>query len=130
MTEQEFYKKAAENVRQIVNCIADHEYSKLQTVTEINLEVHHHFKTQSEAMNQLTTWLDDQLKIWSEYENKKCIVDYFNEKYFDFKIDRFDRKKAFGSYMPHSYGEELCFIFEFDFIVDVEDVTSRFSINV
>lgn len=29
MTEQEFYKKAAENVRQIVNCIAEHKYANL-----------------------------------------------------------------------------------------------------
>lgn len=29
MTEQEFYKKATENVRQIVNCIAEHKYANL-----------------------------------------------------------------------------------------------------
>lgn len=130
MTEQELYKKAAENVRQIVNCIAEHKYANLQTVTEINLEVHSHFRTQSEAINQLTTWLDNQLKIWSEYENKNYIVDYFKEDYFDFKVDQFDRKKAFGSYVPHSYGEELCLLFEFDFKVKGEVYTSQFSINV
>lgn len=55
--------------------------------------MHSHFRTQSEAINQLTTWLDNQLKIWSEYENKNYIVDYFKEDYFDFKVDQFDRKK-------------------------------------
>lgn len=33
------------------------------------------------------------MKIWSEYENKNYIVDYFKEDYFDFKVDQFDRKK-------------------------------------
>lgn len=36
---------------------------------------------------------NNQLKIWSEYENKNYIVDYFKEDYFDFKVDQFDRKK-------------------------------------
>lgn len=130
MMKQDFYKKAVENVKQIVNYIADHEYANLQTVTEINLDLYSHFKTQSEAINQLTAWIDNQLNIWSEYENKNYCIDYFNENYFDFKIDLFDGEKAFGSYIPHSYGEELCLMFEFDFIVDGEVVTSQFSINV
>lgn len=93
MTEQEFYNKAAENVRQIVNCIAEHKYANLQTVTEINLEVHSHFRTQSEAINQLTTWLDNQLKIWSEYENKNYIVDYFKEDFLTLRLINLIEKK-------------------------------------
>lgn len=129
MTEEEFYKEAVENVRQIINCIADHKYAMLRIVTEINLEVHSHFKTQSEAINQLTAWLDGTLKTWSEYENKIYVIDYFVEKYFNFKVDQFDRKSAFGCYIPRSYDEELCFVFEFDFRINGGMFTSQFSIN-
>lgn len=54
MTKQQFHEEAIENVRQIVNYITDHEYEKIQTVTTIDLSVHSSFKTQSEAIEEIT----------------------------------------------------------------------------
>lgn len=130
MTEQKFREEAIENVRQVVNCIADHEYEKLQTVTTIDLSVHSSFKTQSEAIKEITTWLEEQLQIWSEYENKELVIDHFDEKYFHFKIHPFEGNSAFGYINPHSHDEELELVFEFNFVVDDDHVTSRFSINI
>lgn len=130
MTEQQFCEKAIENVRQIVNCIADHEYEKLQTVTAIDLSVHSSFKSQSEAIEKITTWLEKQLQIWSEYENKELIIDHFDEKYFYFKIRQFESNSAFGYFSPHSHEEELELMFEFDFVMDDDHITSLFSINM
>lgn len=130
MTEQQFREEAVENVRQIVNCIADHEYEKLRTVTAIDLSVHSSYKSQFEAIEEITAWLEEQLQIWSEYENKEFVVDHFDEKYFYFNIHQFESNSAFGYFRPHSHGEELDVTFEFDFAVDDERVVSLFSINV
>lgn len=130
MTEHQFHEEAIENVRQIVNYIADHEYEKLQTVTIIDLSVHSFFKTQSEAIEEITAWLEEQLKIWSEYENKEFVVDHFDEKYFYFKIRQFDDNHAFGYFISHSHDGELDFVFEFVFVMDDDHITSKFSINI
>ena len=74
--------------------------------------------------------MEEQLRIWSEYENKEFIVDHFDEKYFNFKIRQFEDNCAFGYFSPHSHDEELDLMFEFEFTIDNDHIASQFSINI
>lgn len=125
MTRQQFKDKAVENVSQIVNYIANHEYEKLHTVTNIKTSLYGDDVT----LEMIGDWLDRQLRMWSEYENKEFVIDAFEEK--NFKISDLKDNKAFASFLPHSHHEELSFVFEFDFIIDDNDnITSEFSVNI
>ena len=125
MTKQQFKDKVIENVTQIVNYIANHEYAKLHTVTNIKTSLYGDEVT----LEMIGGWLDEQLKICSEYENKEFVIDAFEEEYF--KILELKDNKAFAYFNPHSHHEELDFVFEFDFIMDDNgNITSEFSVNI
>lgn len=128
MTEQQFRRQATEKVKQIVDCIADHEYAKLEAITEIDMDLYHCFSTKSEAIEKITEWLDRSLCMWSEAEHKEYVIDHFDEKYFI--LHWIKEKSAFGSFMPHSYGETLDFLFEFEFVLEDHHVICNFSMNI
>ena len=125
MTKQQFKDKAIENAAQIVNYIANHEYAKLHTVTNIKTSLYGDAVT----LEMIGEWLEEQLKICSEYENKEFVIDAFEEKYF--KILELKDNRAFAYFNPHSYNERFDFVFEFDFIMDDNgNITSEFSVNM
>ena len=125
MTKQQFKDKAIENAAQIVNYIASHEYTKLHTVTNIKTSLYGDEVT----LEMIGRWLDEQLKIYSENEDKEFVIDAFEEEYF--KILELKDNKAFAYFNPHSHHEELDFVFEFAFIMDDNgNITSEFSVNM
>ena len=67
MTKQQFKDKAIENAAQIVNYIANHEYAKLHTVTNIKTSLYGDEVT----LEMIGGWLDEQLKIYSENEDEE-----------------------------------------------------------
>ena len=67
--------------------------------------------------------------MWSKNDNKEYVVYHFDITHFHFKIHRFESLSASGYFRPHSHGEELDFMFEFEFVLKDDHVISQFSIN-
>ncbi|MCI8409196.1 MAG: hypothetical protein HFJ09_08015 [Lachnospiraceae bacterium] len=129
MTEQQWKEKNNEKVKQIIDYIANQEYSKLHTITKIDSSWFGDKKTQMEGIEIFAEWLEEQLKIWSEDEGKEFVIDPYNEKYF--KIQHFEEDQAFAVFQPHSHNEELDFWFEFTFFIHEDDnIISEFNINI
>lgn len=129
MTEQQWKEKLNGKVKQIINYIANQEYSKLCKITKIDSSWFGDKKTQMEGIEIFAEWLEEQLKIWSEDEEKEFVIDPYNEKYF--KIQHFEENQAFAVFKPHSHNEELDFWFEFTFFIHADDnIISEFNINI
>ena len=129
MKEQQFKENITKKVKQIIDFIANHEYSKLHTITNINSSWFGDKKTQVEGIEIFAEWLEEQLKIWSEDEEKEFVIDPYNEKYFT--IQHLKGNQAFGVFEPHSHNEKLEFWFEFHFLINENDnIISEFNINI
>ena len=82
MTEQKFKAKATELIKLMVNTIADKEYTKL--VSSIPPKPSWASFNDAEPTSEndclgFGKWLDEQLAMWEEDEDKKFVVDHFNE---------------------------------------------------
>lgn len=127
--EQQFKGNITKNVKQIIDFIANHEYSKLHIITKINSSWFGDKKTQNEGIEIFAEWLEEQLKIWSEDEEKEFVIEPYNEKYFT--IQHFEDNQVYIVFEPHSHNEKLEFWFEFHFLINENDnIISKFNINI
>ena len=116
MTEAQFWEKAINDVKRLIDCIAGHEYEKLHTIAAINPLWHGEGKTQEECMAEFTEWLDGQLAMWTEDYETEFVVDPFEIQHFD--LLHFEGSCASAVYLPQSHGEPLDFWFELYFSID------------
>lgn len=129
MTEQEFIVKATELVKQIVDTIADKEYAKLASFVQIDSSWMESGQTQEAAFLAFGEWLDEQLAMWEEDEERKFVIDHFNEDCLE-DIELED-DKSFVTYNPTNSGEELDLWFEIDFkIENSEQIMATFNVNI
>ena len=129
MTEQEFIAKAAKLVKQIVDAIADKEYAKIASFAQIDSSWVESEQTQEEAFLAFGVWLDEQLAMWEEDEQRKFVVDHFNESCLE-DIELINNR-SFVTYHPTNSGEELDFWFEIIFeIENDEQIIATFNINI
>ena len=130
MEEQEFIKKATELVKTVVNYIADKKYAELASVAKIDDSWIEDGQTQEQAFLSCGKWLDEQLAMWAEVEEREFVVDHFDESCLE-EIEVEDDNRAFVTYNPTNSGEELDLWFEIDFKVENnERITATFNVNV
>lgn len=132
MTEQEFQSKAAELIQQMVNTIADKDYGNL--VSGIPPKTswsswNDAEPTPENACIGFGQWLDGQLAMWEEDEDKKFVVDHFNESCLD-EIELRADNTSFVTYRPTSFRDELDFWFEIDFKIENEQIVAEFDVNI
>lgn len=129
MTEQEFKTKATELVKSIVNNIADKKYDELAAVAQIQSSWVESGQTQDQAFLEFGKWLDEQLAMWAEDEEKEFVVDRFDEACLN-DIELEEDNTSFTTYNPTNSGEELDFWFEIDFKVEENgQITATFNVN-
>ena len=129
MTEQEFKSKATELVKVIVNNIADKKYDELAAVAQIHSSWVESGQTQEQAFLEFGKWLDEQLAMWAEDEEREFVVDRFDEACLG-DIDLEEDNTSFTTYNPTNSGEELDFWFEIDFKVEENGpITATFNVN-
>lgn len=135
MTEQTFKAKAIELMQQMVDAIADKDYAKLihsippKTSWASFQDAD---PTLENACLGFGKWLEEQLAMWDEDEDKAFAVDHFDasciEDIEDLELE--DDDTAFVTYNPTSAGEPLDCWFEIEFKVEGEQVTAVFDVNV
>lgn len=129
MTEQEFKTRATELVKSIVNNIADKKYDELAAVAEINSSWIKEGQTKEQAFLEFGKWLDEQLAMWAEDEEREFVIDRFDEACLD-DIELEEDNTSFTTYNPTNSGEELDFWFEIDFKVEENgQITATFNVN-
>ncbi len=129
MTEQEFKTKATELVKVIINNIADKKYDELAAVAQIHSSWVESGQTQEQAFLEFGKWLDEQLAMWAEDEEKEFVVDRFDEACLG-DIELEEDNTSFTTYNPTNSGEELDFWFEIDFKVEENGpITATFNVN-
>lgn len=129
MTEQEFKSKATELVKVIVNNIADKKYDELAAVAQIHSSWVESGQTQEQAFLEFGKWLDEQLAMWAEDEEKEFVIDHFDEACLG-DIELEEDNTSFTTYNPTNSGEELDFWFEIDFKVEENGpITATFNVN-
>lgn len=130
MTEQEFITRATELVKSIVNNIADKKYAELAAVAQINSSWVKSGQTQKQAFTEFGKWLDEQLAMWAEDEEREFVIDRFDESCLE-EIEPEDDNRAFVTYNPTNSGDELDLWFEIDFKVENnERMTATFNVNL
>lgn len=132
MTEQKFKAKAAELIKLMVDTIADKEYKKLVSSIPPKPSWSSFIDAESTPENDCLgfgEWLDGQLAMWEKDEDKKFVVDHFNESCLD-EIELEDDNTSFVNYRPTSFGEELDFWFEIEFEVKGEYIIAIFDVNM
>lgn len=129
MTEQEFKTKATELVKVIINNIADKKYDELAAVAQIHSSWVESGQTQEQAFLEFGKWLDEQLAMWAEDEEKEFVIDRFDEACLG-DIELEEDNTSFTTYNPTNSGEELDFWFEIDFKVEENGpITATFNVN-
>lgn len=129
MTEQEFITRAAELSKSIVNNIADKKYAGLASVAQIHSSWVKSGQTQEQAFSEFGAWLDEQLSMWEEDEERRFVVDGFDESCLG-DIELEDDNTSFTTYNPTSFGEELDIWFEIKFCLDENgQITATFNVN-
>ena len=128
MTEQEFKTKATEIIKQIIDNIADKEYEKLASFSQIHSSWVEPGQTQEDAFLAFGEWLDEQLAMWEEDEERIFAIDHFDESCLE-DIE-FEEDSSFVTYNPTNSGDELDLWFEIDFKVDKnEQILATFNVN-
>lgn len=129
MTQREFEIIASAKVKEIVNCISWGEYDKLSTVALISNYWCFDGKNQAEGISEFAEWLQGQLELWSEEDEKEYVIDLFDEAYLQF--DKLENNYSFATYTAASHGEALDFWFEFELSLDENgQLTAVFNVNI
>lgn len=130
MTEQEFITKATDLTKQIVDAIADKEYAKLAALAQVDSSWAKEGQTTEEAFASFGEWLDGQLAMWEEDEERPFVVDHFDESCLE-EIVLEEDNTSFATYNPTNAGEELDFWFELQYrIEDDEHIAVTFNVNI
>ena len=138
MAESEFKTKAQELIKLMVDTIADKEYAKLVSsippkpswASYVDAE-----PTSENACLGFGKWLVEQLAMWEEDEDKKLVVDHFQEPCME-DIDNTDEArletnhKDIVCYNPTSFGEQLDFWFEIEFFMENGQTKAVFDVNI
>lgn len=129
MTEQEFIEKAKKLAKQIVDAIADKEYTKIAAFAQIDPSWAEGGQGQEEAWGTFGEWLDEQLAIWEEDEGRSFIIDHFNESCLeDITVED---NESFVTYTPTNSGERLDLWFELIFAAqNNERLCVTFNVNI
>lgn len=129
MTEQEFKTKATELVKSIINNIADKKYDELAAVAEINSSWIKEGQTKEQAFLEFGEWLDEQLAMWAEDEEREFVIDRFDEACLD-DIELEEDNTSFTTYNPTNSGEELDLWFEIAFKIEGNgQITATLNVN-
>lgn len=120
MTEKEFIEKATELIKQIVNAIADKKYTALASLAKIDLNWSSWLdleETPESACLGFGQWLEEQLAMWEEDEQRSFVVDHFDESCLE-EIKLWADNTSSVTYFPTNSGERLDFVFEIDLKID------------
>lgn len=129
MTEQEFKTRATELVKSIINNIADKKYDELAAVAEINSSWIKEGQTKEQAFLEFGKWLDEQLAMWAEDEEREFVIDRFDEACLD-DIELEEDNTSFTTYNPTNSGEELDLWFEIAFKIEENgQITATLNVN-
>lgn len=116
-------------VKQIVDAIADKEYAKLIATAQIDVSWVEPEQTQEEAILAFGEWLDEQLAMWEEDEEKTFAIEHFNESCLE--IIELEECKLLATYHPTSLGEKLDLWFEIIFeMEDSGQIFATFNVNI
>lgn len=132
MTEQQFKTKATEMIKRMVDTVADKKYTELAAILPPNPSWASFCKAEPTSENACLgfgEWLDGQLAMWEEEEDKKFVVDPFDASCLG-EMELEEDNTSFVTYCPTSMGEELDFWFEIQFEVKDETVTAFFDVNI
>lgn len=135
MEKLEFKEKAETLIELMIDTIADKKYAKLvysippklSWASYINAE-----ETIENACLGFGKWLNEQLAIWEEDEEKKFVVDHFEKSCMeDIDEERIEiYKRDMISYNPTSFGNQLDFWFEIEFFIKNEQIKAIFDVNI
>ncbi len=129
MTEREFKSKATELVKVIINNIADKKYAELAAAAQIHSSWVEAGQTQEQAFSEFGKWLDEQLAMWAEDEEKEFVIDRFDEACLG-DIELEEDNTSFTTYNPTNSGEELDLWFEIAFKVEENgEITAALNVN-
>lgn len=130
MTEQEFTIKATELVKSIIDSIADKKYAELASIAKIDNSWIKPGQTQEQAFLEFGKWLDEQLAMWAEDEEREFVIDRFDESCLE-EIEPEDDNRAFVTYNPTNSGEELDLWFEIDIKAEENGrMTAALNVNL
>lgn len=135
MTDSGFKIKAQELIRSMVDTIADKEYTKLVSNIPPKLSWASFIDadpTLENACLGFGQWLDEQLAMWEEDQEKKFVVDHFQrscmEEINESRLEANNRDMV--CYRPTSFGEELDFWFEIEFFLERGQLAAVFDVNI
>lgn len=138
MAEFDLKTKAEELVKQMVDTIADKDYTKLVSSIPPNLSWASFIDAEPTSENAclgFEKWLVEQLAMWEEDYDKKFVVDHFNKSCME-NVDESDESRletvnrTIITYSPTSFGESLDFWFEIEFSIKSGQLVAVFDINI
>lgn len=136
MAESAIQARAQELIKLMVDAIADKEYAKLVDSIPPKLSWASFIDAEPTPENACLgfgKWLDEQLAMWEEYEDKRFVVDRFEEDCLEDDIDEVRltaHNKAMVTYGPTSFGEQLDFWLEIEFFLKNGEITAVFDVNI
>lgn len=124
-----------ELIQLMVDTIANKEYAKLVSSIPPKLSWASFIDAEPAAENACLgfgTWLDEQLAVWEEYEDKKFVVDPFHKSCMeDINEARLEmERRDMVCYNPTSFGERLDFWFEIEFFLEDGRLKAEFDVNI
>ncbi len=132
-----YQTKAQELIKLMVDAIADKEYAKLVSSIPPKLSWASYIDAEPTLENACLgfgQWLDEQLAMWEEDEDKKFVVDHFKKSCICMEDINESRLKTNNrdmvSYRPTSFGEQLDFWFEIEFFLESGQITAVFDVNI
>ena len=132
MTQQELNTKAIDIIKKMIDTIADKNYEELASFMQTDPSWVKDGETQKEGFLELGEWIDEQLAMWEEEEEREFKIDHFDESCIDIE-PCFDGKQSFctATCQPMNSGEALDFWFEIEFqIKDNDELKPILNINI
>ncbi len=124
-----------ELIQLMVDTIANKEYAKLVSSIPPKLSWASFIDAEPTAENACLgfgQWLDEQLAMWEEDEDKKFVVDPFKKSCMeDINEARLEmERRDMVCYNPTSFGERLDFWFEIEFFMEDGRLKAEFDVNI
>ena len=124
-----------ELIQLMVDTIANKEYAKLVSSIPPKLSWASFIDAEPTAENACLgfgQWLDEQLAMWEEDEDKKFVVDPFKKSCMeDIHETRLEKERRdMVCYNPTSFGEPLDFWFEIEFFIEDGRLKAEFDVNI
>lgn len=124
-----------ELIQLMVDTIADKEYAKLVSSIPPKLSWASFIDAEPTAENACLgfgQWLDEQLAMWEEDEDKKFVVDPFKKSCMeDIHEARLEKERRdMVCYNPTSFGEPLDFWFEIELFMEDGRLKAEFDVNI